>query len=280
MGYLKFTICISIFFFSFPVWSSDQDSYYQRFFLQNSPFSEQKASSIAQIIREKNYYQNPIFWSEVSSHWGDKAQRKLLQLSLPELKKGNALIDTFKPEEIVWIIDPWNKILKKTSQEEWSHQLPGERIELTPFTKIEDRANYLSLLLEKRKTPTKVLISSGISSLTVRKALEDNPSLVRLGLVTWININGDLPPMKKTSTRGPASIKPLKIEEKNMRECEENLISSFEKTDQTTNVGIQTINLISSDQLKKLNASPIFFSGKLYLFSSKNLNNFWDKTID
>ncbi|MCO5142721.1 MAG: hypothetical protein M9962_06495 [Oligoflexia bacterium] len=271
----------------FPIAALSSTNTYKDFFAKNQPIfhkkkqTKQDFETLAEKIREEKYQNDPLFWTELNLNWGENAQRELLPLTLPTLSGASELMsDATKATEIVWIVDPWEKILrpnsnKKDPLEEWQKAFPGELIFLTPFAKLEDRASHLNSLLEKRSNQTKIIISSGLSSLTVKKALDDYPSLTRSGLITWINIDADKSALVKNKSRSLASLKESTRENRNIKEFEENLQSSVEKIDFDSKLNVKIINLFSIERLKNLPINPLFFSGDSWIYQQKNLDPFW-----
>lgn len=173
----------------------------------------------AHFPKAKNF--SALEWLVVQEWFGRETQEKFLRESfaMEEISATRSLasVPAVEPapvpvEKIIWILDPYRKILtstdspEKTELTKLGHEI--ETMELSAFSNVEDQAEELRHFLISKGDQPYILASTGEASAVVNKMLDLHPSFRgREGLLGWINMNGRLfGKTSKTSGRSIASM--------------------------------------------------------------------------
>jgi hypothetical protein len=149
-------------------------------------------------------------WRIFREWFGEKNQSLQLKTTFPVSQKKDALIQPLQAQKILWILDPYRKMVSEKENIEPASFLPKnarlEIIELSPYGNADSQAEELKNILYVKAINPTTLISSGGASAIVMKTLDLNPALrMNEKIHSWINLEGKLYGAKPKKTRGLAS---------------------------------------------------------------------------
>jgi hypothetical protein len=172
-------------------------------------------------------------WRIFREWFGDKNQAAQLHSNFSISKNKDALAEPLKAPKILWILDPYRKMVSDRTILEPTNLLAKnpkiEIIELSPYGNAESQAEELKNILNVKAKEHITLISTGGASSIVMKTLDLNPSLrASEKIQSWINIEGKLYGEKPKKTRGLASA-PDAFQEKTLMGVRLQYLDSLER---------------------------------------------------
>lgn len=191
-------------------------------------------------------------WKVFQEWFGDSITQKFQKELFPISKDPTLLKAQIKEKNILWILDPYRKILSTentldpVSLKSIAPNL--EIVELSPYGNSESQADELKSILQVRLKKKYTIISSGGASAIMMKTLDLHPALLsHPNIQSWLNLDGKLFGSKPDKGRSLASA-PDTFQERVLAGVRIQYLDSLERTP-PLGKGFPIINVLPS--LKK-----------------------------